>query len=65
MKGGNNSNNNMMNKLNEISCDPICGFSVRSHNASEAIDLAYMHGKKSHPNMKISKSLIKKMVKKV
>ncbi len=52
-----------MEKLKSISCDPTCGFMVRSHNEKEVMDLAMTHAKKMHPTMKISQADLKKMIK--
>lgn len=51
-----------MKNLKSISCDPICGFEVRSHSTREAIDIAKKHAKDAH-KMKASDSELKKMMK--
>jgi len=38
----------MENKLMRITCDPVCGFMVQSHNEKEVIDMSKMHMKKIH-----------------
>jgi len=46
-------------KLKSISCDPMCGFMVRSHSENEVIDMANMHVKKVHPDMKVTREELK------
>ncbi len=53
----------MDKNLKSISCDPICGFMVRSHNEKEILNLASTHVKKMHPQMKVSEADLKKMIK--
>ena len=60
MKGGIKMKNE---KLKSISCDPTCGFMVKSHNEKEVLNLAMVHAKKMHPDMKISELDLKKMMK--
>ena len=43
----------MSEPLKQISCDPQCGFMVRSHDERELKDIARAHVKKMH-NMDIS-----------
>lgn len=49
--------------LKEITCDPACGFLVRSHEEKEVIDMTMAHTKHAHPEMKVTKDELKKMVK--
>jgi len=53
----------MKNQLKKISCDPMCGFKVQSHNEKEVVDLTVQHAKHSHPEAKYSRADIKGMVK--
>ena len=39
-----------MEKLKQISCDPMCGFKVRSHDEKEVVELTKLHAKKVHPD---------------
>ncbi len=43
----------MAGTLKEVSCDPKCGFSVKSHDEKEIIEIVKQHAKKSH-SMSIS-----------
>lgn len=43
----------MAEALKEVSCDPMCGFSVKSHDEKEIVEIAKQHAKKKH-NMSIS-----------
>ena len=54
----------MNQTLKQISCDPICGFMVRSHDSDELIDIAMAHAKSSHKDIKVSEGELKKMIKK-
>jgi predicted small metal-binding protein len=53
----------MEKKLKTITCDPMCGFMVRSHNEDELVEMAKAHAKKMHPDMKMSENEIKAMIK--
>ena len=55
----------MKGELKKISCDPICGFAVQSHDGKEVINLTMMHAKHAHPGMKVSSDELKKMMKTV
>lgn len=55
----------MKGKLSQLECDPACGFMVRSHDEREALDLGMKHVRRAHPDMKMSESDLKKMMKKV
>lgn len=52
-------------KLSEISCDPSCGFTVRSHDKEEVINLAKQHVEKKHPGMKVTREQLSAMAKTV
>jgi predicted small metal-binding protein len=53
----------MKNGLKTISCDPVCGFMVRSHNEQEVIDMAMEHMANTHPKQAITGEDLKKMIK--
>lgn len=51
----------MAEALKEVSCDPKCGFSVKSHDEKEIMDIVKQHAKKSY-NMAITdKDVMEKM----
>jgi predicted small metal-binding protein len=50
--------------LMSISCDPKCGFMMRSRDEKELMKGAKDHMKKHHPDMKMSDKDIKGMMKK-
>jgi predicted small metal-binding protein len=52
----------MKEKMASITCDPSCGFMVRSHDEHEVVDFAKSHVKKAH-KMNTSDAELKKMVK--
>jgi predicted small metal-binding protein len=54
-----------MQELKQISCDPSCGFMVRSHNEKEAMDMAMNHVKNAHKEMKVTKSDMQERMKNV
>jgi len=49
--------------LKQVSCDPSCGFLVRSHDENEVVHLAFEHARKVHPEMNVTEEDVKKMVK--
>jgi predicted small metal-binding protein len=51
-----------MEHLKSITCDPTCGFMVRSHDEREVMDLAKQHVKKAH-KMKTTDKELRAMVK--
>ena len=51
-----------MDKIHEIACDPMCGFSIRSHDEKEVIDMAGKHVKTKH-KMNTTPAELKKMMK--
>ena len=53
-----------MEKLKQISCDPMCGFKVQSHDESELIQIAKKHTHDKH-NKDYSTDEIKKFMKDV
>ncbi len=52
----------MDDTLKSISCDPQCGFMVKSHSEKEVVDIARQHAKSAH-KMDMSTAETKKMVK--
>ena len=53
----------MQAQLKEISCDPICGFKVRSHDEEELINIAMKHAKEKHKDIKATRKMAKDMIK--
>lgn len=53
----------MEKKLKSISCDPICGFMVRSHDEEELIEMITAHGNKMHPEVKMTEEQLRSMIK--
>ncbi len=49
-------------ELKSVSCDPQCGFSVRSHDEKELTDIVITHAKKAH-NMDMSANDVKAKMK--
>jgi predicted small metal-binding protein len=47
-----------MGPLKSITCDPACGFMVRSHSEKELISMAKMHAKKMHKKDMTDKDLM-------
>lgn len=50
-------------KFYAVNCD--CGFNAKSHNQSELEEVVQVHGKRSHPDMKLSQNDVKQMIKAV
>jgi len=48
--------------LKSVTCDPACGFSVKSHDESELVSIVQMHAKKHH-DKDLSEADVKKMMK--
>jgi predicted small metal-binding protein len=48
--------------LKSVSCDPTCGFMVRSHDEKELTGIVIEHAKKAH-NMNMTESQVKGMMK--
>jgi predicted small metal-binding protein len=44
----------MEQQLKKISCDPMCGFSVQSHDEKEVLNMAKLHVKNVHPDQHYS-----------
>jgi predicted small metal-binding protein len=49
-------------ELKSVSCDPTCGFKVRSHDEKELISIVKTHAKKAH-NMDLTDKQVKDMMK--
>jgi len=52
----------MNQKLMQVSCDPKCGFMIKSHDEQEIVKFTKDHAKKSH-KMDVSEKDIKGMMK--
>ena len=48
--------------LKSVSCDPACGFSVKSHDEKEIVSFVQTHAKMHH-NKDVSEADVKKMMK--
>ncbi len=48
--------------LKSVSCDPSCGFSVKSHDEKEIVSFVQAHSKMHH-NKDVSEADVKKMMK--
>jgi predicted small metal-binding protein len=48
--------------LKSVTCDPTCGFSVRSHDEQELISIVQAHAKKHH-NQNMTEADVRKMMK--
>ena len=46
-----------------VSCDPICGFNLKSHDKKEVERMAVEHVASAHPDMNMSMNEVRKMVK--
>jgi predicted small metal-binding protein len=53
-----------MDALKKVSCDPMCGFSVQSHDYKELKKFVAQHSKNAH-NMDVTDTQIEKMMMKV
>ena len=53
----------MEKKLKSITCDPMCGFMVRSHDEEELLEMAIAHGNKKHPEWKMTEDQVRSMIK--
>jgi len=51
----------MAEQLKMVSCDPICGFMLRSHDENEIVSLTMQHANKKHAEMKYTQ--VKGMIK--
>jgi len=54
----------MEKELKRISCDPVCGFKVESHDEMEAMEIAKKHAKEKH-NMDVTDEDLKKKMESV
>ncbi|TAN41791.1 MAG: DUF1059 domain-containing protein [Nitrospirae bacterium] len=52
----------MKTNLKKVECDPKCGFSIKSHDEKEIIDIAIKHAKKFH-DMAITEKDVREMMK--
>lgn len=50
---------NMPENLKQVSCDPECGFMVKSHDEQEVVDMALEHVRRQHPDMQASAEDVK------
>ena len=55
----------MDTELKKISCDPMCGFAVQSHEENEVVEMAKLHVEKVHPDANYTDDQIRSMMKKV
>ena len=53
-----------MEELQQVSCDPQCGFMIQSHDSFEITDDVKKHAKKAH-GMDLSDADVKAKMKKV
>jgi predicted small metal-binding protein len=53
----------MDKKMYSVSCDPICGFMVKSHDEDEVVSLAMEHVSSKHPEKHITMDQLKSTVK--
>lgn len=51
-----------MEKNMEVTCDPMCGFRVRSHDKAELTKIVQMHAKGAHKLNMTPKDVETKMV---
>jgi predicted small metal-binding protein len=49
-------------KLMQVSCDPTCAFSVKSHDKQEIVKFVQMHAKKFHNKEMADKAVMDMMV---
>ncbi len=52
----------MAGTFKKVECDPPCGFTVKSHDEKEVIDLVRLHAKKAH-NMDLADKDIRSKMK--
>lgn len=48
-----------MGDYKKITCDPVCGFEVKSHNDDELLKMGMMHVTRQHPDMKVTEEDMK------
>jgi predicted small metal-binding protein len=53
----------MTEQMYSVSCDPVCGFVVKSHDRNEVASLAYEHVSAKHPEKNLSSEQISADVK--
>lgn len=53
----------MAGELKSITCDPACGFMVRSHDEEEVVRMTMEHVKTMHPDQEMTPDQIRAMVK--
>jgi predicted small metal-binding protein len=53
----------MAENLKSISCEPTCGFMVRSHDENELVEMIKAHVAKKHPGTEMTEEDIKAMIK--
>ena len=53
-----------MKGLYSVTCDPMCGFKVTSHDQAELTDIVKMHAKRHH-NKDVTEAEVKSMMKPV
>jgi predicted small metal-binding protein len=53
----------MNNKMYSVSCDPMCGFMVKSHDKNEAVNHAYQHVSSKHAEKKLTRDQVMSSVK--
>ena len=46
-----------------ISCDPICGYMVKSHDPEEVVDMAYTHVSTKHSEKGATRDQVKDTMK--
>lgn len=51
-----------MEELKSVSCDPKCGFEIKSHDEKEIVSIVKNHAKNSH-KMSINDNDVRKMMK--
>lgn len=54
---------NMDQKMHSISCDPMCGFMVKSHDENEVVDLAMKHVSSKHSEKNLTMEQVKSSMK--
>ncbi len=52
----------MTGTFKKVECDPPCGFTVKSHDEREVIDLVKQHAKKAH-KMELAEKDIRSKIK--
>lgn len=52
----------MSDKMFTVSCDPICGFTVSSHDRKEAGDMGFEHVSNKHKEKGMTKSQVEESI---